>query len=141
MFLLDTNVISELRRPDKANPNVVKWANGIPAIQFYISVISLLEIERGALLIARRDETQGKILRAWIDDHIVARFESRILAVDSVVALRCARLHIPDPRSERDALIAATALVHGMTVVTRNVSDFAETGVNLHNPWEASASP
>jgi toxin FitB len=135
MFLLDTNVISELRRPDKANPNVVKWADGIPAVQFFISVISLLEIERGALLIARRDEAQGKILRAWIDDHVLARFESRILAVDSTVALRCARLHFPDPRSERDALIAATALVHGMTVVTRNVSDFAEIAVNMHNPW------
>jgi toxin FitB len=138
MFLLDTNVISELRRPDKANPNVVKWANGIPAVQFFISAISLLEIERGALLTSRRDEAQGKIHRAWIDDHIIGRFESRILAVDSTVALRCARLHIPDPRSERDALIAATALVHSMTVVTRNVGDFAETGVDIHNPWEAS---
>jgi predicted nucleic acid-binding protein len=138
MFLLDTNVISELRRPDKANPNVAKWADGIPAVQFFISAISLLEIERGALLIARRDEAQGKILRAWIDDHIIGRFESRILAVDSTVALRCARLDIPDPRSERDALIAATALVHSMAVVTRNVGDFAETGVDIHNPWEAS---
>jgi predicted nucleic acid-binding protein len=136
MFLLDTNVISELRRPDKANPNVAKWADGIPAVQFFISAISLLEIERGALLIARRDEAQVKILRAWIDDHVLGRFESRILTVDSTIALRCAGLHIPDPRSERDALIAATALVHGMTVVTRNVSDFAETGVNILNPWD-----
>lgn len=138
MFLLDTNVISELRRPDKANPNVVKWAASIPAVQFFISAISLLEIERGTLLIARRDKARAKILRAWIDDHLLARFESRILAVDSTVALRCARLHIPDPRSERDALIAATALVHGMTVVTRNVGDFADSGVTMHNPWEVS---
>jgi toxin FitB len=135
MFLLDTNVISELRRPDRANPNVVKWAGGIPAAQFFLSAISLLEIERGALQIVRRDAAQGKILRSWIDEQILARFESRILAVDSPVALRCARLHIPDPRSERDALIAATALVHGMTVVTRNVDDFAATGVGLLNPW------
>lgn len=140
MFLLDTNVISELRRPDKANPNVVKWAEGFPAVQFFISVISLLEIERGALLAARRDEAQGKILRAWIDDHVLALFESRILAVDGSVALRCARLHIPDPRSERDALIAATALVHGMTVVTRNVSDFERTGVAILNPWDNVSS-
>jgi predicted nucleic acid-binding protein len=136
MFLLDTNVISELRRSEKANPNVVKWADSIPAVQFFISAISLLEIERGALLIARKDEAQGKILRAWIDDHILVRFEARILAVDSTVALRCARLHIPDPRSERDALIAATALVHGMTVVTRNVGDFGQSGVDILNPWD-----
>ncbi len=140
MFLLDTNVISELRRPERANPNVAKWADGIPAIQFFLSAISLLEIERGALQIARKDEAQGRILRAWIDDHVLARFESRILAVDYTVALRCARLHIPDPRSERDALIAATALVHGMTVVTRNVGNFSATGVNLLNPWDARGS-
>jgi toxin FitB len=139
MFLLDTNVISQLRRPARANPNVVKWAAAIPAVQFFLSAISLLEIERGALQIARKDAAQGHILRAWIDDQIIARFESRILAVDSAVALRCARLHIPDPRSERDALIAATALVHGMTVVTRNVSDFAATGVELLNPWAETA--
>jgi len=135
MFLLNTNVISELRRPDRANPNLVKWADSTPAAQVFLSAMSLLEIERGALQIARKDEAQGKILRAWIDDHILARFESRILAVDGTIALRCARLHIPDPRSERDALIAATAFVHGMTVVTRNVSDFTGTGVNLLNPW------
>jgi toxin FitB len=137
MFLLDTNVISELRRPDRANPRVAQWADGIPAAQFFLSAISLLEIERGALQIARRDAAQGKVLRTWIDKQILARFESRILAVDSPVALRCARLHIPDPRSERDALIAATALVHGMVVVTRNVDDFVATGVRLFNPWDA----
>jgi hypothetical protein len=137
MFLLDTNVISELRRPERANPRVVKWADGNPAEQYFLSAISLLEIERGALQIARRDAAQGKVLRAWIDGQILARFESRILAVDTTVALQCARLHIPDPKPERDAFIAATALVHGMTVVTRNVDDFAATGVNLLNPWDA----
>ena len=115
----------------------MKWAAGIPAVQFFLSAISLLEIERGALQVARKDPTQGKVLRTWIDGQILARFENRILAVDSTVALRCARLHIPDPRSERDALIAATALVHGMTVVTRNVEDFEATGVPLLNPWDA----
>lgn len=139
MFLLDTNVISELRRPERADLNVVKWAGGIPAVHFFISAISLLEIERGALQIARKDELQGKVLKVWIEDHILARFESRILAVDSAVALRCARLHVPDPRSERDAMIAATALVHGITVVTRNVNDFEQTGVDILNPWKTSA--
>jgi predicted nucleic acid-binding protein len=136
MFLLDTNVISELRRPDKADRNVAAWANAIPAASFFMSAISILEIELGALLIARKDAAQGVVLRAWIDDHILARFEGRILAVDTAVAQRCARLHVPDPRAERDALIAATALVHGLTVVTRNVADFEPTGVALVNPWE-----
>lgn len=135
MFLLDTNVISELRRPDKAHRNVATWAGTIPAASFFLSAISILEIELGALLIARRDAAQGAVLRAWIDDQLLARFEARILAVDTAVAQRCARLHVPDPRAERDALIAATAMVHGLTVVTRNVADFEPTGVALLNPW------
>ncbi|MGL3111520.1 type II toxin-antitoxin system VapC family toxin [Bradyrhizobium sp. BR 1432] len=135
MFLLDTNVISELRRPDKAHRNVAAWASTIPAASFFISVISILEIELGARLIERKDTTQGAILRAWIDNHILARFEDRILAIDTAVAQRCAQLHVPNPRAERDALIAATAFVHGLTIVTRNVGDFEPTGVPLLNPW------
>ena len=135
MFLLDTNVISELRRPDKADRTVVAWAGAIPAASFFLSAISILEIELGALLIARRDAAQGAVLRSWIDDQILPRFEARILAVDTAVAQRCARLHVPDPHAERDALIAATAMVHGLTVVTRNVADFESTGVALLNPW------
>lgn len=137
MFLLDTNVVSELRRPEKADRNVLAWANTVPAASFFMSAISILEIEVGARLIARKDAVQGAILRDWIDDHILARFEGRILAIDTVVAQRCAQLHVPNPRAERDALIAATALVHGLTVVTRNVGDFEPTGVTLFNPWEA----
>jgi predicted nucleic acid-binding protein len=137
MFLLDTNVISELRRPDKADRRVAAWANALPAASCFLSAISILEIERGALLIVRRDAAQGAVLRAWIDRQLLARFEGRVLAVDTAVAQRCARLHIPDPRGERDALIAATALVHGLTVVTRHVADFAPTGVSLINPWQA----
>ena len=136
MLLLDTNVISELRRPEKADSNVLAWASTIPAASFFLSAISILEIELGALLIARRDAAQGAILRAWIDDQILPRFDGRILAVDTVVAQRCARLHVPDPRTERDALIAATAMVHGLTVVTRNVADFEPVGVALLNPWK-----
>ena len=136
MFLLDTNVISELRRPDKADRNVLAWANTAPAANFFMSAISILEIELGARLIERKDAVQGAILRAWIDDHILARFEGRILAIDTAVAQRCAQLHVPNLRAERDALIAATALVHGLTVVTRNVGDFEPTGVPLLNPWD-----
>ncbi|MBV8925309.1 MAG: type II toxin-antitoxin system VapC family toxin [Bradyrhizobium sp.] len=136
MFLLDTNVISELRRPDKADRNVIAWANALPAASFFLSAISILEIELGALMIARKDAAQGAQLRAWIDHHVLARFKGRVLAIDTAVARRCARLHVPDGRAERDALIAATALVHGLTVATRNVADFAPAGVALINPWQ-----
>jgi predicted nucleic acid-binding protein len=135
MYLLDTNVISELRRPEKADRNVVAWASTVPVASFFLSAISILEIELGALLSARRDAAQGAVLRAWIDDQILPRFEGRILAVDTAVAQRCAHLHVPDPRADRDALIAATAMVHGLTVVTRNVADFQPVGIALLNPW------
>ncbi len=136
MLVLDTNVVSELRRPLKAHPNVVAWASATPLAQLFLSVITVLELELGALLMEREDEAQGKHLRAWIDDQVMPRFAGRILPVDTAVAQRCARLHVPDPRSERDSLIAATALVHGMKVVTRNVADFTPTGVGIINPWD-----
>ena len=135
MFLLDTNVISELRRPGKADPNVQTWAAAAPVASFYLSSITVLELELGALLMERKDAAQGAILRAWIDGQVLPQFVGRILAIDTVVAQRCARLHVPNPRAERDALIAATALVHGMTVATRNVADFEPTGVTIFNPW------
>jgi predicted nucleic acid-binding protein len=134
MFLIDTNVISELRRPDKADRNVVAWASA-PSVELLLLRDHDLEIELGALLIARKDSAQGASLRAWIDHQVLGRFEGRVLAIDTVVAQRCARLHVPDKRAERDALIAATALVHGLTVVTRNVADFEAAGVALINPW------
>jgi toxin FitB len=136
MFLLDTNVVSELRRPDRADGYVLAWAGSVPAASFFLSAISIFEIELGALLIARKDVAQSAVLRAWIDSQILPRFDGRILPIDTVVAQRCAHLHVPDPRAERDALIAATAMVHGLTVVTRNVADFAPVGVPLLNPWE-----
>ncbi len=135
MYLLDTNVISELRRPHRADKNMLAWADANSALSFFLSAISILEIELGALRIARRDNVRGAVLRAWIDEQVLPRFEGRILAIDTVVAQCCARLHVPDPRAERDALIAATAMVHGLTVVTRNVADFEPIGVPLLNPW------
>ena len=141
MFILDTNVISELRKATKTNQNVRKWAEPLPATSLYISVISVLELEIGILLINRRDERrdkeQGAILRSWMDSHVLPTFSGRILAIDTAVAQRCATLHVPNPRSDRDALIAATALVHGLTVATRNVADFERTGVGVLNPWGA----
>ena len=139
MFLLDTNVLSELRKAGdgKADANVVAWLSSGDATTYYISAVTLMEIEIGVLRIERRDPAQGARLRAWMDHHILPEFADRTLPVDRAVALRCAHLHVPDPRPERDAFIAATALVHGMTVVTRNVSDFAPTGVPVLNPWDA----
>ena len=135
MYILDTNVISELRKARKTHPSVKKWAGALPSASLYISVISLLELEIGILLVARRDKEQGAILRAWMDGHVLPTFSDRILVIDTAVAQRCATLHVPNPRSDRDALIAATALVHGLTVVTRNVGDFEQTGVSVVNPW------
>jgi predicted nucleic acid-binding protein len=135
MFLLDTNVLSELRRPERADPRLLAWATDTPASSLFLSAITLLEIEMGALRIARRDAAQGAVLRTWIDRQVLPTFADRVLPVDAAVALRCATLHVPDLRSERDALIGATALVHGMTMVTRNQADFAPMGVALLNPW------
>ena len=119
MFVLDTNVVSELRRAKagKADKNVTAWAASVPAGGLFLSAITILELEIGVLMVERRDPAQGAILRAWLDGHVLPAFAGRVLAVDTAVAQRCARLHMPDPRADRDALIAATALVHGMTVV------------------------
>ena len=135
MYILDTNVVSELRKAKKADQNVTKWAQLLPSATLYISVISLLELEIGILLMERRDKEQGAILRAWMNRHVLPTFSGRILAIDTTVAQRCAALHVPNPRSDRDALIAATALVHGLSVATRNVADFEGMGVDVLNPW------
>jgi predicted nucleic acid-binding protein len=135
MFLLDTNVVSELRRPERADAQVRAWASNTPAELYAISVVTVLELERGVLLMERRDATQGAILRRWLERDVLTPLAARILVIDGAVARRCARFHVPDPRPERDALIAATAMVHGLTLVTRNVADFESTGVALLNPW------
>ena len=137
MYLLDTNVVSELRKAKsgKADAGVIAWAAGLHASELFLSAISVLELEMGVLLVERRDAAQGVVLRSWLDKHVLPAFAERILPVDTAVARRCARLHVPDPRAERDALIAATALVHDLTVVTRNVGNFEATGVRLLNPW------
>jgi predicted nucleic acid-binding protein len=137
MFLLDTNVISELRKAKtgRINKNVETWANHVSTATLFVSVITLLELELGVLSLERRDAPQGAILRAWLNDHVLPAFSGRTLEIDTAIARRCAALHVPDRRSDRDALIAATALVHGMTVITRNVSDFEPTGVEIVNPW------
>ncbi|MES2319008.1 MAG: type II toxin-antitoxin system VapC family toxin [Pseudomonadota bacterium] len=140
MFVLDTNVVSELRkvRLGKADTNLTAWTESVDATDLFVSAITILELELGVLSIERKDATQGAILRSWLEQHVLPEFSGRTLPVDTAVAQRCARLHVPDKRGERDALIAATALVHGMTVVTRNIADFKPMGVPLINPWGVS---
>jgi predicted nucleic acid-binding protein len=139
MYVLDTNVVSELRRArsSRADPAVAAWADSVPTSALFLSVITILELELGVLLVERRDPVQATALRIWLDTQVLPAFADRVLAIDTAVARRCARLHVPDRQGERDALIAATALVHGMAVVTRNVADFATTGVSLVNPWQS----
>lgn len=137
MYLLDTNVVSELRkvRLGKADAHVAAWADTVDAAELFVSVITVMELELGVLAIERKDAIQGSLLRTWLEQQVLPEFAARTLPIDTAVAQRCARLHVPDKRGERDALIAATALVHGMTVVTRNVADFEPTGVTTVNPW------
>lgn len=136
MFLLDTNVLSELRRRDRTDRNVAAWADALDPADLFLSAITILEIEAGTLLIERRDPAQGALLRTWINHRVLPAFAGRILAVDTAVAQCCPRLQVPDPRAERDALIAATALVHRLKVATRNIADFRPMGVEIVNPWE-----
>lgn len=138
MYLLDTNVVSELRkiRAGKADVNVVQWAEQVSVGSLFISVITIQELEIGVLQLARRDTAQGLILRTWLNDHVIPAFTGRILPVSLEVAQKSALLHVPNLGPFRDGLIAATALVHGMTIVTRNIKDFQNTGANLLNPWD-----
>lgn len=139
MYLLDTNVISEMRKSQKkrAHPNVQRWSDNANGESLYLSAISVYEAEIGILLMMRKDRLQAEVLQDWLHGHILPGFSGRILSVDQEVALRCATLHIPDTPPYRDALIAATALVHGLTVVTRNVKDFEPLGCKVLNPWES----
>jgi predicted nucleic acid-binding protein len=137
MFLLDTNVVSELRkiRSGKGDRNVAAWSDGMDTADLFVSVVTILELEVGILRVERRDPASGALLREWMNERVLSAFANRTLAVDITVAKRSAQLHVPDPRPIPDALIAGTALVHGMTLVTRNVADFAPMGVTVINPW------
>jgi predicted nucleic acid-binding protein len=138
MFLLDTNVVSELRKAasGRANIGVTNWANSVPATLMFLSVISLHELEHGVLLAERSDPNKGAILRTWLDTSVSAAFVDRLLPVDPDIARQSAALHVPDPAPFRDALIAATALHHDMTVITRNTRDFDRfTDLTVTNPW------
>jgi len=139
MFILDTNVVSELRkiRLGRADKNVAQWADSVDSVDLYLSATTVQELEMGVLLAERRDPPQGAVFRVWFESHVLPAFAGRILPVDTAVARRSAALHVPAPRPIIDSLIAATALVHGMTVVTRTVADFQASGASILDPWKA----
>lgn len=135
-YLLDTNVLSELRRPALADPRVVRWAQGQDASRHFISVLTVMEIERGIVKKERTDAPAGAVLRKWFDDDVLARFAERTIPVDRLIARLSAQLRSPAPLPGNDSIIAGTAIMHGLTVVTRNTKHFEPTGVPLVNPWE-----
>lgn len=141
MFLLDTNIISELRkiRIGKADPRVVAWSEAAAPGDLYLSVVTIQELELGVLLAARKEPARGAALRHWLELQVLPAFDGRILPVTLDIARRCASLHVPVPRPSEDMTIAATALVHGLTLVTRNVGDFRGTGVTILDPWAIPA--
>lgn len=141
MFLLDTNVISELRKvgSNRVDSQVEKWAKSIPGVQTFVSAITIFELERGVLLIERRDPMQGSILRQWLNNRVLTEYGDRIIPINTNIARRCASLHVPDPMPDYDALIAATALEHCLTLVTRNTKDFDKIAVKLLNPWSLNS--
>jgi toxin FitB len=138
MYLLDTNVISEMRKTaiGRADPAVQAWAARTNIRLLYLSTVTILELEKGVLRRSRKDPAQGAVLQHWLHQRVIPTFRDRTFTVDIEVALRCAAFHVPATAAYYDALIAATALVHNMTVVTRNTADFVATGVSVLNPWE-----
>ena len=135
MYLLDTNVISESRRIPKMNAGVAAWLKQTPKEKLYTCAVVMMELERGVLGMERKDPAQGKLLREWLEQDAKPRFAGRILPIDEDTAAICARLHVPDQRPYNDALIAASAIRHDLTLVTRNTRDFAALQVPLLNPF------
>lgn len=138
--MLDTNVVSEIRKigSGKADAGVAAWAEATDPAVLYLSVITVLELERGILQKKRKDPKQAAVLKRWLHENVLPAFDGRILPVTTEIALSCAALHIPNPQPANDALIAATALQHKLIVVTRNTADFSHhSGLRLFNPFQS----
>jgi toxin FitB len=136
VYLLDTNVVSEMKRisAGHGNAQVAQWLGQVEGSALYISATTVLELELGCLLMERRDNLQGEVLRRWLSA-LMDHYHDRIIAIDTAVAIQAAALHVPNPRESHDALIAATALTHRYAVVTRNVDDFSIDDLKVINPW------
>jgi len=134
MFLLDTPIVLELRKAKsgRADPGLVSWAGGVARQNLFISALTLLELETSLAPVERKDPLVGPGLRAWLDQQVMTAFDGRILPIDAAVVRRRAQLSYADPR---DALLAATALEHGLTLVTRETAAFKSGRVKLFNPW------
>ncbi|WP_037586599.1 type II toxin-antitoxin system VapC family toxin [Stenoxybacter acetivorans] len=138
MYLLDTNVISEIRKINtgRADAGVETWAKQYSKALMYISAITLFELERGTLNLEKQDAQQGAVYRRWLENVVKLQFNGKILAIEAETALLCVAMHVPDKKGLADSLIAATAIQHGLIVVTRNTKDFAHTGAQLLNPFK-----
>ncbi len=141
MLLLDTNVVSELRKvaSGKADANVAVWNETVDPAETFISSVVLHELEIGVRLVERNDAAAGKVLRNWLENAVLLAFSGRILPLDEAAAVQAAKWHVPNPKPINDAYIAATALTRRMTLVTRNIKDFDGMGVALVNPWDMPA--
>lgn len=138
MYLLDTNIISEIRKlaKNKCDKNVADWVRSTSKDLMFTNAVVMMELERGVMSIERKDTTQGELLRHWFEMDVKPAFHGKILKIDEKTAQICAKLHIPDHAPENDAWIAASAIQHNLVLVTRNTVDFARTGVKLFNPFE-----
>ena len=136
MYLLDTNVISELRRPEKASAAVVAWAGSIAQDESFLSAITVYELEVGVQQKERADATQGLILRTWLTGQVLTEFAERIIELDGSAAAMAATLTVAHQFAVADAYIAASAITRRLTIVTRNVKHFAPTNAPIINPWE-----
>ncbi|MBF7073630.1 type II toxin-antitoxin system VapC family toxin [Glaciecola sp. MH2013] len=137
MFLLDTNVVSALRKPSEADKNLVAWASSQQVFNLYVSSISIMELKFAILEKRKTDPKAGELLNEWLQTRVLEGFKGRVVAFDAEMAEYCAALHVPNPKSERDAMIAATCLVNNMTLVTKTPADFKHIKIPTINPWEA----